>query len=238
MCFNYKVSLLTFLIGLVGSFVLLRYGNPLYKIENITFGIAFILIVSMQFLEFIFWIDLSNTLGLNYLASLIGPLLNVGQPLILYLVKLLLNLCTIKSPTLSAFIGIKGNSYHALDKCEGVDKGTSPYGNIVAILNGLYFLYMIKMYTQFVSSGDILTTVKHGHLSWKWLKYTNPIFYLLLLAINIFYLSNFTYASVMFSITYFSLYLSNKYFSYNAGELWCFFGAFIPLFIFGASYYI
>ena len=31
-----------------------------------------------------------------------------------------LHLCTIKSPTLSAFIGSKVNSYHALEKCEGV----------------------------------------------------------------------------------------------------------------------
>jgi hypothetical protein len=32
----------------------------------------------------------------------------------------LLHLCTIKSPTLSAFISSKCNSYHALEKCEGV----------------------------------------------------------------------------------------------------------------------
>ena len=31
-----------------------------------------------------------------------------------------LQLCTIKSPSSSAFIGSKGNSYHALEKCEGV----------------------------------------------------------------------------------------------------------------------
>ena len=33
----------------------------------------------------------------------------------------ILHLCTIKSPTSSAFIGSKGNSYHALEKCEGVN---------------------------------------------------------------------------------------------------------------------
>ena len=32
----------------------------------------------------------------------------------------LLHLCPIKSPTKSAFIGSQGNSYHALEKCEGV----------------------------------------------------------------------------------------------------------------------
>jgi hypothetical protein len=34
----------------------------------------------------------------------------------------ILHLCTIKSPTSPAFIGSKSNSYHALEKCEGVKK--------------------------------------------------------------------------------------------------------------------
>jgi hypothetical protein len=32
-----------------------------------------------------------------------------------------LRLCTIKYPTSLAFIGSKGNSYHAIEKCEGVN---------------------------------------------------------------------------------------------------------------------
>ena len=36
-----------------------------------------------------------------------------------------LRLCTYKSPTSSAFIGDKGNCFHALEKCEGViDSGS------------------------------------------------------------------------------------------------------------------
>jgi hypothetical protein len=37
-----------------------------------------------------------------------------------FICKYMLHLCTIKSPTSSAFISSKGNSYHALEKCEGV----------------------------------------------------------------------------------------------------------------------
>jgi hypothetical protein len=195
-------------MGLVGSYVLILYGNPVYKKENTIYGIFFLFIASIQFMDFLFWIDLSNALGINYITSLIGPLLNVGQPLILYLVKLL------------------------------ISKDSSPYGNTVAVFNGFYLLYIIKMYSTFISSGDILTTVKHGHLSWSWIKYSNPLFYLLLTAINILYLSNFTYSGLLLTIIYACLYLSYKYFRYNVGELWCFFGAFIPLFMFGASYYI
>ena len=35
-----------------------------------------------------------------------------------------LNLCTFKTPTLSAFMSDKGNCYHALEKCEGVNIDT------------------------------------------------------------------------------------------------------------------
>ncbi len=33
-----------------------------------------------------------------------------------------LYLCTSKTPTLSADLSVKCNSYHALEKCEGVNK--------------------------------------------------------------------------------------------------------------------
>ena len=38
MCFNYKVSLLTFVIGTVGSIALIKYGALQYKLENTIFG--------------------------------------------------------------------------------------------------------------------------------------------------------------------------------------------------------
>jgi len=41
----------------------------------------------------------------------------------------ILHLSTIKSPTKSAFIGSKGNSYHALEKCEGVNAKVKPKTN-------------------------------------------------------------------------------------------------------------
>ena len=46
MCFNYKISLLTFIIGLLGSLALIKYGNPKYKNENYIFGIFLIFIAS------------------------------------------------------------------------------------------------------------------------------------------------------------------------------------------------
>jgi hypothetical protein len=39
MCFNSKVSLLTFTAGIIFSLILIQYGNPKYKMENTITGI-------------------------------------------------------------------------------------------------------------------------------------------------------------------------------------------------------
>ena len=213
MCFNAKTSLFTFLIGMIGSILLIFYGNKKYKMDNIVFGIFLIFISLIQLMDFLFWIDIKNKLGINKLLTFIGPLLNIGQPLILYIIKL---------------IYYKPNIY--------------TYTNFnlpVAILNFLYFIYLFSIYYQFIIKEKILiTSTKDGHLSWPWIKYYNPAFYLILFAINIFYLTNFNYSLLLFVITYLFLLLSMKYFYYSSGELWCFFGAFIPILMFILSYYI
>jgi hypothetical protein len=211
MCFNDKTSIVTFLIGTGFSIILMNYGNIKYKKDNIVFGIFFIFISLIQFMDFLFWIDLQNKLGINYIVTLLGPLLNVGQPLILYVIKLL-----------NFSIGKKINKIDIF----------------IALLNCLYLFYLIKMYSTFISKGKKITSVKYNHLNWPWLKYSNKSYYLFMLTINIFYLSNFTYSFIVFLVTYFFLYLSIIYFSYRIGELWCFFGSFIPIIMFILSYFI
>jgi len=186
--------------------VLILYGNPKFKTENKIFGTFLIFISSIQFMDFLFWIDLKNKLGINHIMTLLGPILNVCQPLILYGIKYLYykpNLLTIKD-------------------------------GVIFICNVLYLIYFVNIYSTFLNNEKLITDVssKTGHLEWPWLKYSNPCYYLLLFAINIFYMTNFTYSLVFFLITYFLLFLSFKYFYYSAGELWCFFGAFIPLFVY------
>lgn len=208
MCFSAKTSLITFLLGTTFSILLIKYGNPVYKKENHVFGIMLLFISAIQLMDLTFWLDLKNTMGLNRLATIIGPLLNVGQPTIMYLIKL-----AYFTPELN-------------------------YGPVMW-LNILYALYLIVMYFRFITTTDkLVTTTSHGHLSWPWLKYTNPYFYLLLFAVNLFYLTNFKYSFWMFAITYLFLYLSNKWFPYNVGELWCFFGSFIPAIMLAVSYMI
>ena len=212
MCFNYKVSLLTFTVGTIFSILLMNYGNPVYRLENKATGLFLIFISLVQFMDFLFWIDIDNKIGINKVTTIAGPILNVCQPTILYLIKLFYYQPNILS--------------------------LQNYNLPIAGLNIAYFIYFITVYVRFLLNDKLVTSTQDGHLKWPWLKYTNPYPYLVLFAINIFYLFNFTYGLVLFSILYFFLYISKKYFKYSAGELWCFFGAFVPLIMFFLSFYI
>lgn len=212
MCFNYKVSLLTFTVGTFFSILLMNYGNPVYRLENKATGLFLIFVSLVQFMDFLFWIDIDNKIGINKLTTIGGPILNVCQPTILYLIKLFYYKPNILS--------------------------LQNYNLPVAVLNIAYFIYFITVYVRFLLKDKLVTSTQDGNLKWPWLKYTNPYPYLVLFAINIFYLFNFTYSLVLFSVLYFFLYISKKYFKYTAGELWCFFGAFVPLIMFFLSFYI
>lgn len=206
MCFNYKISIFTFIIGIIFSILLIVNGNKKYHLENTVFGIFFIFISFIQFMDFLFWIDIKNRYGINKVTTILGPILNICQPIILYIIKL---------------IYYKPNIYSLTN-----------FSLPVAFLNVFYLLYFIKTYKNFLSHDKLITSTKNGHLKWPWIKYTNPYAYLFLFFINIFYLSNFKYSMILFLITYFFLYISVKYFHYNTGELWCFFGSLIPLLIY------
>lgn len=199
MCFNSQVSLLTFSLGTIFSLALYKLKYP--DKQNQAFGIFFIFISLIQFMDFIFWIDLNNTFQLNKFMTILGPILNVCQPIILYLIK---------------YYIYKPNIFKSYDFS-------------VLVLNMLYIMYFISAYIKFIKDGQIITRVVDGHLSWPWLKYSSPFFYLLMLTINIYYLSDFKYSSIIFLVIGFFLYISAKYFNKHIGELWCFFGSFLPL---------
>lgn len=212
MCFNYKISLLTFLIGFIFSIILFKFGNIKYSTENKVSGIFFIFISLIQLMDFLFWIDIKNEYGINKIITVIGPILNICQPIILYLIKIFYY-----KPDILSF---------------------KNFNLPIALLNLLYLIYFIKIYNDFLSYNKLITSTYKNHLKWNWVKYTNPIYYLVLLTINIFYLFDLKYSSIFFLITYLFLFISAIFFKYNPGELWCFFGAFIPLILFLIYYYI
>ena len=212
MCFNWQVSLFTFFIGCVLSIILAKYGNPKYKFENHIGGIFFIFVALVQFMEFIFWIDLNNAMGLNKLMTLIGPWLIGGQPILVYIIKIMLSKLNVL--------------------------GMTNFDGAILLLNMGYFIYLCNNYIKFIQTGTLTTKTKHGHLSWAWTKYFNYHYYLIVLTINMFYLTNFTYSMIWFVISYLLLFLSYKFFNYNVGELWCFFGAFEPGIIYLLTKYL
>ncbi len=212
MCFNYKTSLFTFSIGMIFSVILMKYGNIEYMAENEVSGIFLMFISLIQLMDFLFWIDIRNDYGINKIVTILGPLLNVCQPIIFYLIK---------------YFYYKPNVFSMKN-----------FNLPVALLNLMYFVYFIGMYQKFLSQGELTTSTKDGHLSWPWLEFASPYFYLFMLAVNIFYLFDIKYALVLFGIVYSFLALSVRYFNYNVGELWCFFGSFVPLIMYYASFYI
>jgi hypothetical protein len=196
MCFSAKASLAAFVIGLVGSILLASLGGR----TNISFGVFFIFISLIQLMDFAIWMDLGNKVGLNRVATMIGPILNVGQPLIMFLIKIVVF------------------QHFRMD--------------FVSVLNVVYSAYLAKIYYLFIKSGDTITKVEQGHLKWPWLRHTNPIAYLIMFVINALYLSDFRFSLLVTSITGFFLFLSHSYFAYHVGEIWCYFGAFIPLLVY------
>ena len=196
MCFSAKASLGAFVIGLVGSILLTSLGGR----TNISFGVFFIFISLIQLMDFTIWMDLGNKIGLNRIATMIGPILNVGQPLIMYLIKI-----------------VVFQHFHV---------------DFMSVLNIGYTLYLARIYYLFIKSGDTITKVEQGHLKWPWLKYTNPMAYLIMFVINALYLTEFRFSLFVTSFTLFFLFLSKSYFAYHVGEMWCYFGAFIPMLVY------
>jgi hypothetical protein len=197
MCFSAKASLGAFLIGLVGSLLLVSLGGR----TNISFGVFFIFISLIQLMDFAIWSDLGNKIGLNKAATMIGPILNVGQPLIMFIIKIV-----VFQHFQLDFIAL-----------------------LIPLLNAVYAGYLARIYYLFIKSGDLTTKVEQGHLKWPWLKYANPIAYLIMFVINALYLTEFRFSLFVTIITLFFLFLSKSYFAYHVGEMWCYFGAFIPM---------
>ena len=85
MCFSKKSSLLTFIIGVIGSLLLIFYGNKKYIKENLVVGLYFIFISFIQFFDYLIWSDIDNKYGINNFSTLLSPLFIYTQPNFLYI---------------------------------------------------------------------------------------------------------------------------------------------------------
>ena len=210
MCYNSTVSLVAFSTSMLFSILLIFYGNPIFEKENMVAGTFLMFVAGIQFMEFLFWIDLHNKIGINKVATIIGSLFNIGQPILIYIIKILVFM----------------PAFHL-------------EFDYVTILNLLYLVHLLYVYSRFLSNGALTTSrIINGHLRWPWLKYASRELFLLMFAINIFYLTDFNYSLMMFSIVYSILMISNLFFPQNVGEFWCFMSASVPAIMLPLSYYI
>ena len=86
MCYNKDISLYTYLIGLVASFLLIQKKDKDLKI----LGCFFLFVIHMQLIEYFLWTNNKCNMK-NITLSHIGALIMFIQPIILYLVILYYN---------------------------------------------------------------------------------------------------------------------------------------------------
>ena len=208
MCFSAKSSLFAFIIGIIGSILLYKYGNKKYEKENKIYSIFLLYVIFMQLFEFFFWIDPKNKLNLNYIFSFIAPFFNLSQPLFLYILKLIYN-----KPNINNI-----------------------YDILVLLLNAIYLIIFINGYKNYIqNTKPLLTLEKNNHLYWEWLKYFNPLYFVVFI-VNIFYTSNVNFSIIASLCIFLSLFLSSKINDKFIGQIWCFIASIGALVILVLSY--
>ena len=205
MCFSQESSIITFIIGILGSYSLYLYGtkNRLFSQENKIVGLYFFFVSFMQLFDFMIWTDITNKSGkyryLNKIAGYLAPLFNHLQPTILYLLETIFY---------------------------------KKWSSISGLINLLYFGYVGKTYNDYLKNPkNIITKVYDNHLYWNWKNYFNYIWYFIVLIYNIFYYFPLFYGTIFLIFGAITLLISSKFFNFNVGELWCYFACFIPIMI-------
>lgn len=202
MCYNKDISINTYIIGLVSSYLLLTNDKKTLKI----LGFFFIVVIQMQLVEYFLW---SNTKcsSKNITITHIGALLNVIQPIMLYLAILYYN--------------------------KDITNENKKIMNITIIIYILaLLLYSLNL---FPIGCSIVTEVSKPYLQWGWFykKYPNfitimfPLTLVILMYFGVdkpynFYLSLIIMLSFIIS---FIIYRKQRSF----GTLWCWFAVFIPI---------
>ena len=202
MCYNKDVSIYTYIIGLVSSYLLLTNEKKSLKI----IGCFFIVVIQMQLVEYFLWNNIKCN-SKNITISNIGALLNVIQPIILYIAILYYN-----------------------------KEITSKNKKIINITIILYILSLLLYSINLFPIGcSIVTEVSAPYLQWGWYykKYPNfitimfPITLMVLMYLGLDNPYN-IYFSIIFILSFlvsFIIYKKQRAF----GNIWCWVAVFIPI---------
>jgi hypothetical protein len=205
MCFSPEISLITFIIGIVGAYLSFSLNTPSDKIIGLFFGFVSL----MQGIEFILWKNKTCN-ETNKTFTSLGLILNHLQPIILFILILLLN---------------KNLSYQKK--------------NIIYLCVIIYSIVIILYSSQFKLQNECTSKNKSNHLDWNWnnLSYKYIAYGVFLITLFMLFLvgiPNEKYGIILSLITVLSYIFS--FFIYKnknvIGSLWCFFSSLFPIFWF------
>lgn len=233
MCISAQASLKSFFTNLVSAGLLVYLGNEKLFVVNLIVALFSIFTSFMQLIDYMMWIDLDCTKGTNKFASIIGPVINLIQPVaILFIAMLVFKLTRSGKKYYSKLLNNKGN-YITESFTFATDKYNAPkmlsfvYCIVIAIILVKYFLEVVK------NPSLLCAQLKNGELSWKWLIKNGssilllylPVAFLNLIAIN----PSHPYTYIVALVYLFTLIVSVVIDKSRAGELWCFTSNSIPL---------
>lgn len=206
MCFNKEASLKSFGLGIFGSIALIVFGRKDLKSFNVAAGLLFMFLSLMQLIEFMIWSDIDCSTGLNKTAGIIGPILHNLQPVIVYIIALLIY----KSVSISSYLYV-------------------PY-----LLNILYVCYFAYWYIGYLKEENFCSTVnEENHLTWVWKNaYFNYFMYNALFIIIGFLCFNTPLGIFTLILIYFMYFLVNLKYDKNS-EIWCYAITGIPIILLG-----
>jgi hypothetical protein len=202
MCYSEELSLTSLSFGIFASLMLINFGNSKSENTNKAIGYFFLFVTLMQLVEYFLWIDIDCVNGFNKLGSLIGPIFNHLQPLVLLLLATyFLNPSNLISPS------------------------------IIIPANIIYLIYSGYQYVKYVSNSSNLCvkTNECDHLDWTWKRDFNYLFYFAISFLNIANFYTNVNLMVSFGISYLLLIVSIFGFNKNVGEFWCLMVTGVPL---------
>lgn len=203
MCFNAEVSIITYIVGLVGCI-------GLYQLGRLPEAIIFGWVIHMQLIEYLLWKNQpcsnndtqSNTTQVNKLISKVGIFANNLQPIILWLAIV--------------FVGTRS---------------LPQYMHALMIVFSLATILYIKA-VFYTTECTTVTEESKPHLHWKWNYGPYAVLYYVFFLVCIAMLSYFglqdgKFVSIIIVVSFLisTLIYQDKHAN---GAMWCFMAAFIP----------
>jgi hypothetical protein len=174
---NATICVITFILSVGSSIILINYGLEKYKMENLIAGLFFIYISLMNIFQYFIYTDINDLVwNGNTIISQLSALFIYTQPVVLYLLKLLI----LRPPTFNWIYAVMESMFL------------------------LYAIYCFRNYTVLQKQKSSFIDKTTGLFEWSWLNYIDFIIYFSFMIFSIFIYVDFRYA-ILASIWLFSI---------------------------------